>query len=101
MFLDAAIKANQEVLDVIKNSSHEFLCEDISLGFGGDMSKRVDLIAEDIFIKHLKVFGDILTEERGLVEGDGEFNLIIDPIDGSNNFVSNIPYFGTSIALKK
>ncbi len=100
-FLDAAIKANKEILDVIKNNTHEFLCEDISLGFGGDVSKRVDIIAEDIFIKHLEVFGDILTEERGLVEGDGEFNLIIDPIDGSNNFASNIPYFGTSVALKK
>ena len=30
-----------------------------------------------------------------------KITIVIDPLDGSNNFYSNLPYFGTSIALQK
>lgn len=99
-FLDATIDANKEIAKLIENNDHDFLCEDVSMGAGGDISKRVDLLAEDIFIKHLRKFGDIYSEECGFLEGNGEYNIIIDPIDGSDNFVSNFPYYGTSVALK-
>jgi len=100
-FLNATINANKEIATLIEEKRHDFLCEAISLGAGGDISKRVDLLAEDIFIKHLKQFGDIYSEECGFLEGNGKFDIIIDPIDGSNNFVSNFPYYGTSVALKE
>ena len=100
-FLNATINANKEISKLIEKNSHDFLCEGISMGAGGDISKRVDLLAENIFIKHLKQFGDIYSEECGFLKGDGKFDIIIDPIDGSDNFVSNSPYYGTSVALKK
>jgi len=100
-FLDATINANKEIAMLIEEKRHDFLCEAISMGAGGDISKRVDLLAEDIFIKHLKQFGDIYSEECGFFQGNGKFDIIIDPIDGSNNFVSNFPYYGTSVALKE
>ncbi len=100
-FLNATIDANIEIKGLIDKSFHEYLCEEISMGAGGDISRRIDLLAEDIFIKKLKKFGSIKSEECGYVEGDGEFDIIIDPIDGSNNFVSKLPYFGTSVALKR
>jgi len=100
-FLNATINANKEIAMLIEEKKHDFLCEGKSMGAGGDISKRVDLLAEKIFIKHLKQFGDIYSEECGFLKGNGEFDIIIDPIDGSDNFVSNFPYYGTSVALKE
>ncbi len=99
-FFDVTTEANIEIMKLISISSHSYLCEKVSLGAGGDVSRKIDILAEDIFIKHLKSFGDIYSEECGYIQGDGEFEIIIDPLDGSDNFVSNLPYFGTSVALK-
>jgi len=68
-----------------------------SVGAGGDISSGLDLWAESIFVKHLKGFGKIESEESGSI-GEGSHTIIIDPIDGSSNALSNFPYFGTSVA---
>ncbi|NOX15507.1 MAG: inositol monophosphatase [Epsilonproteobacteria bacterium] len=99
-FKKEVIKANKEIKNLINDNSHKFLCEEISIGFGGDISMRIDLLAEEIFIKHLSKFGNIFSEECGFIDNKSDFNIIIDPIDGSANFASNLPYFGTSVALK-
>ena len=39
-------------------------------------------------------------EEEG-VEGDGDHRWIIDPIDGTKNFVRGIPIWGTLIGLER
>ncbi len=100
LFFNAVIEANLEILRLLQNGSHKEFCQKISIGAGGDMSRKIDVLAEDIFIKHLKKFGNIYSEECGFLSGIGEDDIIIDPIDGSNNFMSNLPYFGTSVALK-
>ena len=101
-FIEAVILANREL--------HTYLNTNLSLndyeytnitGFGGDNSLKIDLIAENIFIKHLEQFGNIYSEECGLKTTNKEFTIIIDPLDGSNNFYSNLPYYGTSVALQK
>ena len=101
-FIEAVILANREL--------HTYLNTNLSLndyeytnitGFGGDNSLKIDLIAENIFIKHLENFGNIYSEECGLKTTNKEFTIIIDPLDGSNNFYSNLPYYGTSVALQK
>lgn len=38
-------------------------------------------------------------EEGGKVEGDPDFTWIIDPLDGTTNFIKGIPHFAVSIAL--
>ncbi len=63
------------------------------------MSREVDIMAEKIFIKYLGSFGKIHSEESGEI-GEGDYRIILDPIDGSDNFLSQIPYFGASIALE-
>lgn len=101
-FIEAVKIANKELYDYINNS----LClNDLQysnkIGFGGDNSLNIDIIAENIFIKHLEKFGNIYSEECGLLSSNKEYTIIIDPLDGSNNFQSDLPYYGTSIALKK
>ncbi|WP_258237441.1 inositol monophosphatase family protein [Arcobacter sp. AHV-9/2010] len=99
---NAVIKANIEVLNYLKNSlkKDDFIYTN-QIGFGGDNSLKIDIVFEDIFIEHLKEFGNVFSEECGLKDFKKDITFIIDPLDGSNNFFSNLPYYGTSVAIKK
>ena len=101
-FIEAVILANKELYTYLNTnlSLNDYEYTNIT-GFGGDNSLKIDLIAENIFIKHLENFGNIYSEECGLKTTNKEFTIIIDPLDGSNNFYSNLPYYGTSVALQK
>lgn len=100
-FTKAVIKANQELYEYINiHMSSSDLEESSTIGFGGDNSLKIDLIAEEFFIKHLQKFGDIYSEEVGLISSNSNIKIIIDPIDGSHNFQSQLPYYGTSVALE-
>jgi len=58
------------------------------------------MVAEKIFVNHLGSFGYIDSEESGKI-GQGAYRIVLDPIDGSDNFLSQLPYFGSSVALEK
>ena len=99
-FIKAVILANKELFLYINN---ELKDDDLNyskqIGFGGDKTLNIDLIAENIFIKHLSNFGNIYSEECGKLSTDKIFDIVIDPLDGSDNFSSNLSYYGTSVAL--
>lgn len=44
---------------------------------------------------------NFLCEEFSYKKTDSEFTWIIDPLDGTKNFVRGVPFFGTIIALEK
>jgi len=98
-FLEATIKANQEIYQKINKKHKKSWQKELSLGAGGDISSGFDIFAEKIFLKYLQKFGKIDSEECGIV-GKGEYSIIIDPLDGSSNAKSYFPYFGSSVALK-
>ncbi len=99
-FIKAVINANQEVFSYLKNEG--LMAKDyqsFDLGAGGDISSGIDLEAEKIFIKYLSPFGTIISEESGEIASSHEgIRIILDPIDGSDNLLSHLPYFGTSVA---
>lgn len=75
-------------------------------GAGGDKTFPVDKWAEDIVVAALEKAhrgGEnftLISEELGVRKfGDGEKVVLVDPIDGSNNAKSGIPFFSTSLAL--
>lgn len=76
-----------------------------SLGTGaaGDKTFEIDRKAEDIIIAGFRSLGEPLTlisEEAGVLDmGGGETVVIVDPIDGSKNAISGIPFYCTSIAV--
>ncbi len=62
--------------------------------------KRVEKILIEEFTKAKKNYS-FLTEESGKIENNDKDKLwIIDPIDGTTNFLHGIPHFAISIALK-
>ncbi len=61
-----------------------------------------DKTSEDLIRKEIKkIFPNhsILGEEKGLKKGN-EWEWVIDPLDGTNNFYRGIPFFNVSIGLK-
>jgi myo-inositol-1(or 4)-monophosphatase len=75
----------------------------LGVGAGGDKTFPIDKIAEDIIISELETSGlplSVISEEYGLKEvNGGGRKILIDPIDGSKNAISGIPFFCTSIAV--
>jgi myo-inositol-1(or 4)-monophosphatase len=96
-FIAACIKANEEIANALKEGFDASWFEKTEMGAGGDVSSKLDLMAEAIFVKHLGSFGHIESEESGLI-GEGADKIIIDPIDGSANALSLFPFYGTSVA---
>ena len=75
----------------------------VSLKGPGDFVTASDKKVEKILIDELKKARptySILSEEIGLIKNDEEFKWIIDPIDGTANFLHGIPHFGISIGLE-
>lgn len=75
-------------------------------GAGGDVTARVDRMAEDIVLEELAALGTplrVLSEEVGAVTlsggGPGDPLVVLDPIDGSLNAMRGLPVFATSVAL--
>ena len=62
--------------------------------------KKVEKIVIDELLKARSNYS-ILSEEIGEIKNDEEFKWIIDPIDGTSNFLHGIPHFGISVALEK
>ncbi|HHE06207.1 MAG TPA: inositol monophosphatase [Epsilonproteobacteria bacterium] len=96
-FIQSCIAANEEIAAALKDGFNDSWFEKTEIGAGGDVSSRLDLMAEAIFVKHLSAFGHIESEESGMI-GNGSEKIIIDPIDGSSNALSLFPYYGTSVA---
>ena len=44
---------------------------------------------------------NIISEESGFTNNNSEFTWVIDPLDGTSNFASGIPWFGVLISLFK
>jgi myo-inositol-1(or 4)-monophosphatase len=72
----------------------------------GDFVTSADIKAEQTIIEELQYFRpqySILSEERGEIPGESpsKYRWIIDPIDGTTNFMHGIPLFCISIALEE
>ncbi len=80
----------------------------IGKGAGGDMTLKLDKIAEDIILDKLETLHNnfdlefiLVSEELGIREfgNNPDTHIIIDPLDGSFNARQGIPYYATSMAL--
>tara|TARA_B100001123_G_C15200737_1_gene983245 strand:+ start:544 stop:1329 length:786 start_codon:yes stop_codon:yes gene_type:complete len=76
----------------------------VSLKGPGDFVTASDKKVEKILIEELlkaRPNYSILSEEVGKIKNDESFKWIIDPIDGTANFLHGIPHFAISIGLEE
>jgi len=76
----------------------------VSIKGPGDYVTMTDKKVEEILIDELQKARSnysILSEEIGEIKNDKEFKWVIDPIDGTSNFLHGIPHFAISVALEK
>lgn len=93
----------KKIYKEVSKSKPQFNGNALGKGASGDITFPIDKMAEDIIIESFEKEGfnlNIIAEERGskIVHGSDK-TLIIDPIDGSKNAISGIPFFSTSIAI--
>lgn len=97
-FVNKTLNAGLKIALSLNNATPS-LFNKYGVGKGGDISIGADLLSEEIFIEYLSEFGNIDSEESGFIDNDKEYNIVLDPLDGSDNFLSRIPYYGASVAM--
>ena len=102
--LNTAIKAARAAGAIINRASLDLDRVTVTAKSHNDFVTEVDQAAEQAVIETLLTAypgHGILAEESGRKHGakDSEFVWIIDPLDGTTNFIHGFPVYATSIAL--
>ena len=102
--LNIMIKAAEKASKILIRDFGEVENLQVSVKGPSDFVSNADVKAEKIIIEELsksrKKFS-IISEEAGVIENFDKKNIwIIDPIDGTNNFLHGVPHFAISIAHK-
>lgn len=106
--LNIAIKAARRAGQVINRASNDLDLIKVASKQPNDFVTEVDKAAEAAIIETLQDaypgYG-ILAEESGQSAGKGtqdtDYQWIIDPLDGTTNFIHGLPQYAVSIALAK
>ena len=102
--LNIMIKASEKASKILIRDFGEVEKLQVSKKGPTDFVSNADLKAEKIIIDELKKAKpnySIISEENGIENNKDKNNTwIIDPIDGTINFLHGVPHFAISIALK-
>ncbi|QQG43913.1 MAG: inositol-phosphate phosphatase [Candidatus Roizmanbacteria bacterium] len=101
-FLKVALNAAKKAEEIILH----YYQKGTQVGYKTDSTPvtLADTESEKVIIETIrKVFPDhgFLGEETGVSNKESEYVWIIDPIDGTKNYIRKLPFFGTQIALVK
>lgn len=97
------IRISKEIGDWMAEERLKFSQENVEAKSFNNLVSYVDKQAEERFVNFLtKLIPScgILGEEGSSVNLDSDFIWIIDPLDGTTNFVHGVPVFCTSVALQ-
>ena len=101
--LNIMIQASEKASKILIRDFGEVEKLQVSLKGPNNFVTNADRKAEEIIIKELeksKKNFSILTEESGFIENKDKDNFwIVDPIDGTTNFLNGVPHFCISIGL--
>jgi len=100
--LNTAVKAARRAGTIINRASQNLDVLTVRSKSPNDFVSEVDRDAEAAIIDVIsKTYPDhaILAEESGS-SGQGEYEWIIDPLDGTTNFLHGMPHYAVSIALR-
>jgi myo-inositol-1(or 4)-monophosphatase len=100
--LNTAVKAARKAGSIINRASLELDLVKVAAKGRSDFVTEIDRAAEQAIVDVLlKAYPDhaILAEESG-ASGESEYTWIIDPLDGTTNFIHGFPQYAVSIALR-
>ncbi len=102
--LNVAVKAARAAGALINRASMDLDLLKVNTKAPNDFVTEVDQAAENVIIETLLAAypgHGILAEESGRARGakDSEYLWIIDPLDGTTNFIHGLPVYAVSIAL--
>jgi myo-inositol-1(or 4)-monophosphatase len=101
--LNIAIRAAHSAGDFIVRKINKLPDLKIEVKARNDFVTEVDREAEVRIIEELlKAYPGhgILAEESGVIEGKDEYRWIIDPLDGTTNYLHGFPHYAVSIACE-
>ena len=102
--LNIMIRASEKASKVLIRDFGEVEKLQVSIKSPTDFVSSADTKAEKTIIQELlkaKKNYSVISEEIGIINNKNSENIwIIDPIDGTTNFLHGIPHFAISIALK-
>ena len=101
--LNIAISAARQAGDIIVRHVEQLDRVKITAKGHEDYFSEVDIKAEQAIIYTIhKAYPDhgIIAEESGVQNEDAETMWIIDPIDGTSNYLHSFPFFAVSIAVR-
>jgi len=102
--LNIAVRAARNAGKVITRSFEQLDKVEVESKGSSDFVTSVDKNAEQVIIETIrKSYPEhtIIGEEFGVSKGsDDDYQWVIDPLDGTTNFIKGIPHFAVSIALK-
>lgn len=102
--LNIAIRAARSAGTIIYRSMDKVDSLKITTKAANDFVSNVDQQAEQVIIETIqKAYPDhsIKAEESGELQANPNFQWIIDPLDGTTNFLHGFPQFAVSIAFKQ
>ena len=101
--LNIAVRAARRAGSIINRASLDGAGLEVRSKHKNDFVTRVDHAAEEAVIEVVrKAYPDhaILAEESGAAEGKAEYEWVIDPLDGTTNFIHGFPQYCVSIGVQ-
>jgi myo-inositol-1(or 4)-monophosphatase len=98
----AAKKIVADVAIFIRTEKNKVVKSDIEAKGLNDLVSYVDKTAEKLLVEQLSVLlpkATFITEELTIENKKSDYYWVIDPLDGTTNFLHGIPHFAISVAL--
>ncbi|RYY18559.1 MAG: inositol monophosphatase [Sphingobacteriaceae bacterium] len=94
----------KEAGSFIRTEAGKFRADKIEFKGLNDMVSYVDKTSEEMIVAKLQQLlpeAGFITEEKTVVKTAPQYNWVIDPLDGTTNFIHGLPVYSVSIALKE
>jgi myo-inositol-1(or 4)-monophosphatase len=102
--INSVIDISKQAGSFIREQRKTFSPDKIELKGLNDLVSYVDKTAEEMIVKALADVlpeAGFLTEEKTINKTGERYNWIIDPLDGTTNFIHGLPVYSVSIALQE
>ncbi len=104
MVLDVAVEAAREAGIYLKSSVGKVKHVETKQGEVRNMVSEIDRGSEQIIINRIRRHFPshaILAEESGALDTSAEYRWVIDPLDGTTNFLHSVPIYSVTIGVER